>query len=46
MSGAWRRNAVLYQIYLHSFADGDGDGPGDLPGLQRASRRDRGVGQD
>ncbi|MFI6507442.1 glycoside hydrolase family 13 protein [Streptosporangium sp. NPDC050855] len=30
----WWRTAAIYQIYLRSFADGDGDGVGDLAGLR------------
>ncbi|WP_344136281.1 glycoside hydrolase family 13 protein [Luedemannella flava] len=29
----WAREAVIYEVYVRSFADSDGDGVGDLPGL-------------
>ena len=32
-SPAWWRNAAVYQIYPLSFADANGDGYGDLPGI-------------
>jgi alpha-glucosidase len=30
----WWRDAVVYQVYVRSFADANGDGHGDLPGLR------------
>ena len=33
MRNNWWRGAVIYQVYPRSFADGNGDGLGDLPGL-------------
>ncbi|MGZ4247348.1 MAG: glycoside hydrolase family 13 protein [Solirubrobacteraceae bacterium] len=30
----WWRSAVIYQVYIRSFADGNGDGIGDIAGLR------------
>ncbi|HKT00539.1 MAG TPA: glycoside hydrolase family 13 protein [Rugosimonospora sp.] len=34
MTHAWWRSAAIYQIYPRSFADGNGDGVGDLAGIR------------
>jgi alpha-glucosidase len=31
----WWRNAAIYQVYIRSFADGNGDGIGDLDGVRQ-----------
>ncbi|MGL5849235.1 MAG: glycoside hydrolase family 13 protein [Phycicoccus sp.] len=42
---AWWRHAVIYQVYPRSWADADGDGLGDLPGVtaRLSYLRDLGV---
>jgi alpha-glucosidase len=34
LSDHWWRRAVIYQVYVRSFADGNGDGIGDLDGVR------------
>jgi alpha-glucosidase len=42
----WWRRAVVYQIYPRSFADGTGDGVGDLPGATAHLSHLRDLGVD
>jgi alpha-glucosidase len=42
----WWRSAVIYQIYPRSFADSNGDGMGDLPGITTRLRDLRDLGVD
>lgn len=34
MNKSWWETAVVYQVYIRSFADGNGDGVGDIAGLR------------
>ncbi|WP_433336699.1 alpha-amylase family glycosyl hydrolase [Spirillospora sp. CA-294931] len=42
----WWQDAVFYQIYPRSFADTDGDGIGDLPGIAERLAHLRSLGVD
>lgn len=42
----WWRDAVIYQIYPRSWADSDGDGVGDLPGITARLDHLRALGVD
>jgi len=42
----WWRSAVIYEVYVRSFADGDGDGLGDLPGVRSRLPYLRDLGVD
>jgi alpha-glucosidase len=42
----WWRDAVVYQIYIRSFADGDGDGIGDIAGMRSRLPYLRDLGVD
>ncbi|MEU6120726.1 glycoside hydrolase family 13 protein [Streptomyces sp. NPDC047123] len=45
-AGQWWRDAVIYQVYPRSFADGNGDGMGDLPGITARLPHLRDLGVD
>ncbi len=42
----WWRDAVIYQVYIRSFADSDGDGIGDLEGIRSRLPYLRDLGVD
>ncbi|MGI5164348.1 glycoside hydrolase family 13 protein [Spirillospora sp. CA-253888] len=42
----WWRNAVVYEVYVRSFADSDGDGDGDLKGVTARLGHLRDLGVD
>ncbi|MGW0563311.1 glycoside hydrolase family 13 protein [Streptomyces sp. NPDC003016] len=42
----WWREAVIYQVYPRSFADSNGDGMGDLPGIRSRLPYLRSLGVD
>ncbi|MEH1166610.1 glycoside hydrolase family 13 protein [Micromonospora sp. CPCC 205539] len=42
----WWRAAVVYQVYVRSFADSDGDGTGDLQGIRQRLPYLRDLGVD
>jgi alpha-glucosidase len=46
MAGPWWSEAVLYQVYLRSFADSDASGEGDLAGLRSRLPYLSGLGVD
>ena len=43
---SWWRSAVIYQVYVRSFADGNGDGTGDLAGVRSRLSYLRDLGVD
>jgi alpha-glucosidase len=45
-AAVWWRDAVVYQVYVRSFADGNGDGSGDLAGVRARLPYLRDLGVD
>ena len=45
-SRLWWRDAVTYQIYIRSFADGNGDGKGDIQGIRSRLKYLKNLGID
>ena len=45
-AAAWWRRAVVYEVYIRSFADGDGDGIGDIAGIRSRLPYLRDLGVD
>ena len=45
-SNPWWRHAVVYQVYIRSFKDGNGDGTGDIAGLRARLGYLRDLGVD
>jgi alpha-glucosidase len=46
LDGPWWRGAAIYQLYVRSFADGNGDGIGDLAGVRARLGYLAGLGID
>jgi alpha-glucosidase len=45
-AGGWWRNAVVYQVYVRSFSDANGDGIGDIAGVRARLPYLRDLGVD
>ena len=46
IAGPWWRSAVIYQVYVRSFSDANGDGTGDLAGVRARLPYLRDLGVD